>query len=132
MVLDTSAIVAILLGEDDSAPLLTALLADKTRLISTGTMFEASIVLATRRGELSVDVLDRFIRQAEIEIVPFDERQLDAARTAWRRFGKGRRRASLNFGDCFAYALAKTRDEALLFKGANFGHTDIDRVSLTT
>lgn len=129
MVVDTSALLAILFSEPEKDRLLSALLDDPVRLMSTGTLLEASIVAAARGGEDNVEDLDRFIREADIEVVDFDRNQLGLARTAWRRFGKGNHRAGLNFGDCMSYALAKSRHEPLLFKGDDFGRTDIERAS---
>ena len=129
MVIDTSALLAILLSEAEKDSFLSAMLADRVRLLAAGNLLEASIVLAARGGEDNVDDLDRFIRDAEIEVVAFDREQVGLARTAWRRFGKGNHRAGLNFGDCMAYALAKSRHEPLLFKGDDFARTDIERAS---
>ena len=128
MVIDTSALLAVLLSESEKDAFLSAILDDPVRLVSTGSMLEASIVLAARGGEDNVHDLDRFVRDVEIEIVAFDHLHLALARTAWRRFGKGNHKAGLNFGDCMAYALAKSRDEPLLFKGDDFSHTDVERV----
>jgi ribonuclease VapC len=126
MVIDTSALLAILQAEKEKDALLSALLGDPVRLVSAATMLEASIVVAARGGEDNVEDLDRFVRDAEIEIVPLDTEQLAIARHAWRRFGKGNHRAGLNFGDCMSYALARQRREPLLFKGDDFARTDID------
>ncbi len=128
MVIDTSALLAVLLSEPEKDDFLSAILDDPVRVVSTGSMLEASIVLAARGGEDNVHDLDRFVRDVEIEIVAFDHQHLALARTAWRRFGKGNHKAGLNFGDCMAYALAKSRDEPLLFKGDDFSHTDVERV----
>ena len=128
MVIDTSALLAVLLAEPEKDAFLSAMLDDPVRLVSTGTLLEASIVLAARGGEDNVHDLDRFVLDAEIEIVAFDHQHLALARTAWRRFGRGKHKAALNFGDCMSYALARSRDEPLLFKGEDFIHTDVERV----
>ena len=77
-------------------------------------------------GEATGHALDRLLKRAEIELVPVTQEQMEAARRAWRRFGKGNHPAALNFGDCFAYALAETTGEPLLFKGEDFAKTDVE------
>jgi ribonuclease VapC len=94
-------------------------------LISAGTLIETGILIESRLGEIGGRELDLWLQRAKVEIVSVDEEQVEFARRGWRRFGKGRHPASLNYGDCFAYALAITRDEPLLFKGNDFGKTDI-------
>ena len=89
-------------------------------------LLEAAIVLESRGGMAAADELDLFLQTAEIELVAVTAEQAQAARRAWRRFGKGNHPAGLNFGDCFAYALAKTNNEPLLFKGEDFARTDIE------
>ncbi len=79
----------------------------------------------TRKGELGRAELQLFVHEAELEVVAFDQNQVDFAALAWRRYGKGRHPAALNYGDCFAYALAKATGEPLLFKGADFSQTDM-------
>ena len=93
-------------------------------------LLEASIVIESRKGEAGGRELDLLIYRAAIEIVAVDQDQAELARIAWRRFGKGRHPAGLNYGDCFAYALAKTRQLPLLFQGGDFTRTDIDCVPL--
>ena len=128
MTLDTSAIVAVLQDEVEAAEFL-ALIDEAPRcLISAVSVLEAAMVLDGRRGENAGAQLDQFLRRASIEIVAFDEEQLVVARRAFLRFGKGRHKAGLNFGDCAAYALAQWSGEPLLFKGADFGATDVERV----
>lgn len=90
---------------------------------------EASLIIESRYGPDGIRDLDLFIAKAKIEVVPVDAEQGHVARTAFRDYGKGRHRAGLNFGDCFAYALAKTLDEPLLFKGTDFVLTDIENWS---
>ena len=125
MVVDTSALVAILNDEDERRAFIEAISSAPVRLISAATLLEAGIVMEARRGEHAGWELDLFLHRAGFEIVPVDAEQVEIARAAFRRYGKGRDRAGLNFGDCFAYALAKTTGEALLFKGEDFRHTDI-------
>ena len=126
MVLDTSALVAILLGEPEAPRFAEAIDAATSCLLSAASLLEASIVVETRKGEVAGRELDLLIYRAGIEIVPVDQEQTEIARDAWRRFGKGRHRAALNYGDCIAYALAKVSGAPLLFKGDDFSHTDLD------
>lgn len=128
MVLDSSALVAIVLDEPERAAMATAIKNDPSRLVSAATLLEASIVLETRAGAEATDALDQLLWRVQAEIVPVDERQSRLAHRVWRRYGKGRDPAALNFGDCFAYALASVTGEALLFKGDDFSRTDIEPV----
>ena len=130
MVIDSSAIVAVLLNEENAARLAQAIEAGSQRLLSAANLLEASIVIESRKGEAGGRELDLLIYRAAIEIVAVDQDQAEIARIAWRRFGKGRHPAGLNFGDCFAYALAKSRGLPLLFQGDELSLTDIDRVPL--
>ena len=127
MVIDTSAIAAIALNEPDASEIERQIAHDAVRLISAATVLEATMVIETRLGDAGGRELDLWLLKIGAEIVPVDADQLDAARRAWRRFGKGRHAAALNYGDCFAYALATIRGEPLLFKGADFAKTDVDR-----
>jgi ribonuclease VapC len=127
MVIDTSTIVAIALNESDSAELELRIANDPVRLISAATVLEATIVLETRLGDAGGREFDLWLLKVGAEVVPVDAEQTDAARRAWRRYGKGRHAAGLNYGDCFSYALALTRGEPLLFKGDDFAKTDISR-----
>jgi ribonuclease VapC len=124
MVVDTSALLAILQKEPEQRLLIEALEAADTRVMSVATFVETSIVLEARHGAEGVRDLDRFMTRAGIELVPVDAEQGQVARGAFSRFGKGRHRAGLNCGDCFSYALAMTVGEPLLFKGNDFVHTD--------
>jgi ribonuclease VapC len=126
MVIDTSAIVAIALNEPDAADLEERIADDPVRLISAATVLETTIVLETRLGDAGGREFDFWLLKIGAEVVPVDAEQTDAARRAWRRYGKGRH-AALNYGDCFSYALALTRSEPLLFKGEDFAKTDINR-----
>ncbi len=128
MVIDTSAIVAIALNESDAPEIEARIADDPIRLISAATVLEAAMVLETRLGEAGGREFDLWLVKIGAEVVPVDAEQSDAARRAWRRFGRGRHAAALNFGDCFAYALASTRGEPLLFKGEDFARTDVTAV----
>ena len=125
MIVDSSAIVAILFDEPDAERYAAALQAAPRRWMSVGNALEASIVAERRGGAAAGDDLDRFFERFRIELVPVTTDQLAAARRAGRRFGRGNHPAGLNFGDCFAYALAETTGEPLLFKGADFALTDV-------
>jgi ribonuclease VapC len=127
MVIDTSAIVAIALNEPEATEFEQRIADDPVRLISAATALEVTIVLETRLGDAGGRELDLWLHKVGAEIVPVDAEQMDAARRAWRRYGKGRHPAELNFGDCFSYALALTRGEPLLFKGEDFARTEINR-----
>ena len=129
MVIDTSAIVAIALNEPDAAEFEVRIADDPVRLISAATVIEATIVLETRLGDAGGREFDLWVLKVGAEIVAVDAEQADAARRGWRRYGKGRHAAALNYGDCFSYALALTRGEPLLFKGEDFAKTDVNRSS---
>ncbi len=126
MVIDTSALVAIFLAEPERKLLLDLVLQAETRMISAATVLETGIVLEARRGESAGREFDLFLVRANLQIVPVDSEQTEIARSAWRKYGKGRHPAALNFGDCFAYALAKFAGEPLLAKGTDFAATDIE------
>ena len=100
------------------------------RLLSAANPLEASIVIESRKGEAAGRELDLLIYRAAIEVVAVDQDQVEIARIAWRRYGKGRHPAGLNYGDCFSYALARSRGLPLLFQGEDFSRTDIDAVPL--
>jgi ribonuclease VapC len=125
MVLDSSAVLAILFDESERSAFTTAIEGDPRRLMSAANLLEAALVVEARRGEPAGRDLDLLLHRAEVQVISVDANQVEVARTAWRRFGKGRHPAALNFGDCFAYALAATTGEPLLFKGEDFGHTDL-------
>jgi ribonuclease VapC len=127
MVLDTSALSAILLDEPARRLFDDCIEASEKRLLSAASLLEASIVLESRSGELAGRELDLFLHRAKVEVAPVDEQQVEIARAAFRRYGKGNGPAGLNFGDCFSYALARTRGEPLLYKGSDFTRTDIPR-----
>src|SRR5271155_4614438 len=126
MVIDTSALVAIFLGEPERQQFLEHILHAETKLISAASSLETGIVLEARRGEAAGREFDLFIVRANLEVVPVDAEQVEVARFAWRNYGKGRHPAGLTYEDCFAYALAKLADEPLLAKGGDFQLTDIE------
>jgi ribonuclease VapC len=125
MVIDTSALIAMLTDEPAASSLETAVQEDPVRLMSTASYLEAAIVIETRFGEPGGRELDLWLHRAGVDLVAVDPDQAEAARAGYRRYGKGRHRAGLNYGDCFAYALAKISGQPLLFTGDDFGHTDI-------
>jgi ribonuclease VapC len=127
--LDTSAIVAVLLDETERADFVSRIEQADRRLVSAVTVLEAAMVMEGRKGDDAGHDLDLFLQRASVEVVPFDHEQLSYARSAFRRFGKGRHAAGLNFGDCAAYALAQWSGEPLLFKGTDFAATDVLRVA---
>jgi ribonuclease VapC len=127
MTLDTSAVLAILQDEAERNEFVSLIEQASRRLISTVSVLEAAMVLEGRKGDDAGADLDLFLQRASIETVAFDREQLEAARTAFRRFGKGRHAAGLNFGDCASYALARWSGEPLLFKGTDFAATDVAR-----
>ena len=126
MVIDTSAIMAILLGESAAGQLVEALEADRTRLVSGATVVETSLVVLGRFGEMGDPQVDRLLRAIGAEVVPVGLEQVAIARDAALRFGRGRHPAALNFGDCFSYALAMESGEPLLFVGEDFAKTDVN------
>jgi ribonuclease VapC len=125
MVIDTSALVAILRGEAEARRFAEAIEAGTPRLVSAATLLETSIVIESYSGEAGGRELDLLLHRAGIEVVPVDAEQAELARIAYRRFGKGRNTAGLNYGDCFSYARAKATGEPLLFKGDDFRATDV-------
>jgi ribonuclease VapC len=131
MIIDTSALLAVFLAEPERSSFLVELMQAETRSISAANLFETGIVLEARRGEAAGRELDLFVFRLNLEIVPVDAEQVEIARSAWRKYGKGRHPAGLNFGDCFAYALAKFSGEPLLAKGRDFARTDVEMQSVT-
>ena len=125
MVIDTSALLAILQDEPERRAFNEAIEAADTRTMSMANFVEASIVVESRYGAEGIRDLDLFIERAAIELVDVTLAQGHAARRAFARYGKGRHPAGLNFGDCFAYALATDRGEPLLFTGGDFDQTDV-------
>lgn len=125
MVIDPSAILAILLNEPERRAFNEAIEAAETRFMSAATFVEVSMVIESRYGAEGLRDLDMFLEKAGIELAAVDPGQAHVARRAFSRFGKGRHRAGLNYGDCFSYALATVLGEPLLYKGEDFRHTDI-------
>ena len=125
MIVDSSAILAILFHEADARHYADAIAAASPCRMSVATILETCMVAESRGGAVAADNLDALLESAGIEPVPVTAEQMKAARQAWQRFGRGNHRAALNFGDCFAYALASVTGEPLLFKGEDFPQTDI-------
>jgi ribonuclease VapC len=130
MVVDTSALLAVLQDEAERRAFNEAIEAADSAAMSVASFVETSIVIETRHGAEGLRALDRFVDRAGIAIAGVDLEQGKVARDAFSRFGKGRHPAGLNFGDCFAYALAKVLGEPLLFKGDDFARTDVVRVEI--
>ncbi len=126
MIVDTSAVLAILFHEPDAERFARAITMAPSRRMSVATLVETAIVLESRSGSAAGYELDAFLQEAGIELEPVAPEQAQAARRALRRFGKGNHPAGLNYGDCFAYALAEARREPLLFKGRDFDLTDVE------
>ena len=125
IVVDASAVVAILLSEPE-ARLFADVISDAEDVrISAVTVLEASMVMETRAPNWGQQAVDRLIADSNMEIVPFTAEQMRIARAAWLRYGRRRHRAALNFGDCCCYALAKEMNAGLLYKGLDFAQTDI-------
>ncbi|HEY5348507.1 MAG TPA: type II toxin-antitoxin system VapC family toxin [Candidatus Lustribacter sp.] len=129
MVIDSSALVAILSDEPERRGFAEAIERDATRLVSAVSIVETSLVLQSRYGEDAVDDLDLLLLKVAARVVSFSAEDIGGVRAAYHRFGKGRHAASLNFGDCFSYALAVSTGEPLLFKGEDFSRTDVARVA---
>jgi ribonuclease VapC len=125
MVIDTSALIAFLEDEPEASRIATALTSGAALRVSTATVLEAGIVVEARRGEHGGRELDLLLHRLGVEQVPVTAEQVELARSAWRQYGKGRHRAALNYGDCFAYALAASLGEPLLFVGNDFSRTEI-------
>lgn len=125
MVVDTSALLAVLLGEPERDPFIAVLADAQDPLISAATLVESSIVMRAKTGDHGVADLDDLLAAAAVRCVAVDDLQAHLARDAFARFGKGRAVAGLNFGDCFSYALARATDRPLLFKGDDFRRTDV-------
>ena len=126
MVIDTSAIVAMLRNEPEALRLEKALVADPIRLVPATCVLEARMVLVSRRGEHALAEIDLWLGTIEANTIPVDADLVDLATQAWLTYGKGRHSAALNFADCLSYALAKRANEPLLFIGNDFSQTDIE------
>jgi ribonuclease VapC len=129
MVIDTSALVAILQSEAEADGFEQAVVEASIRLIPATCVLEARMVLVARRGERALAELDLWLTKTTTEIVPVDSQLVDIATQAWLTYGKGRHTAALNFADCLSYALAKRSELPLLYKGDDFSKTDIQAVS---
>ena len=129
MIIDTSAVLSILFGEVDATRFEQAIAAGWPRRMSAVTLLEAAMVVEGWGGAAAGQALDDVLEKASVELVAVTAEHAITARRAWRRFGKGNHPAALNFGDCFAYALAEMTGEPLLFKGSDFARTDV-RVAL--
>jgi len=125
MVIDSSVLLAILLAEPERSHFVDLITQAGIRLLSAGNALEAAILSESRLNAIGGRELDMLIQKASIEIVSVDEEQVSVARQAWRKYGKGRHPAALNFGDCFAYALSRVSGEPLLAKGSDFHKTDL-------
>lgn len=126
VVLDTSALAAVVFGEPDAEALAAVMQRSVGDLaISASTLVEVGIVVEAKQGPAASADLQALLAQLAVRTIPLDEGQATLAVAAWRRFGKGRHPAGLNLGDCFAYALAKSNGASLLFKGPDFTQTDI-------
>lgn len=129
MVIDSSALIALLLGEPETAAFVAAIAAASNRSISAPTYLETAIVMNARSGPEAQEKLDRLLSEFSGEIIPFTREHAVIALAAYRQYGKGTGHpAALNFDDCFTYALAKLRDEPVLCKGNDFSHTDLQIV----
>ncbi len=126
MVIDTSAVLAVLFDKPESPSIRQAIEDDPIRLMSSGSFLETAIVIEARFGEHGGRELDLLLHTAKIEIVSVDRDQAEVARQGYRRYGKGRHPAGLNFGDCFGYALSRCTGEKLLYKGNDFSRTDVE------
>ena len=130
MVIDTSALLAILLDEPGAERIVDAIERDPRRLLSSVQLLESAIVIEAKKGPAGGRELDLLLHRAQIQVVNFTADLAEVARETWRRWGKGRHPAGLNFCDCCAYAVALQLGEPLLFKGEDFRRTDIQAVVL--
>ncbi|MGD0725411.1 MAG: type II toxin-antitoxin system VapC family toxin [Spirochaetia bacterium] len=128
MVVDTSALLAVLFQEPEADRIARSIASDPRRLASAFTVLETAIVVEARKGEPGGRELDLLLHRIDLESVPLTASQVEVARDAWRRFGRGKHPANLNIGDCCAYALARVSGEPMLFKGDDFPKTDVARV----
>ena len=125
MVVDTSALLAVLFMEPEAERFTRAMIAADSRLISAASYLEAAIIVDARRGPEAGRDLDEFVDRIGLSLEPVTRDQVRIARQAYGRYGRGNHPAGLNFGDCFAFALAVASGQPLLFKGADFAHTDL-------
>jgi ribonuclease VapC len=129
MVIDTSALIAILLGEPEANAIAAAIARDNRRMLSAFSFLETGIVIEARKGEYGGRELDLLLHHIQAEIISMNSQQAEVARKAWRKYGKGNHPAALNIGDCCSYALAEVSGEPLLCKGDDFSQTGISVVS---
>jgi ribonuclease VapC len=125
MIIDTSALVAVLDQELEAERIVRTLASAPERILSAANLVEVGIVMQARRGDDGARDLDLLLAKLRVDVAVVTANQADIARKAFRRYGRGRHTANLNFGDCFAYALAKDKSAPLLFKGGDFGRTDV-------
>ena len=128
LVVDSSALIAILLREPEEKAFLDLIFAAEERKVSAFSILETSCVIQSRRGPAGRSILDSLSEELSLEVVPFTTEHLQLARQAWERFGKGKHPAGLNLGDCCSYALARATGYPLLCKGNDFPRTDLDLV----
>lgn len=128
MVVDTSALLALLFGDADADRIARSIASDPRRLASAFTVLETAMVVEARKGEPGGRELDLLLHRIELVTVPLTASHVEVARDAWRRFGRGKHPANLNFGDCCSYALARVSGEPMMFKGDDFSQTDVARV----
>jgi len=126
MVIDTSGLLAILQNEPERRRFNEAIEAAETRSLSTASFLETSMIVESRYGADGVRDLDLLIAKAKVSLVPVDEDQAHLARQGFQKYGKGRHPAGLSYGDCFSYALARSLEQPLLFKGNDFSQTDVE------
>ena len=131
MVIDSSALISILLGETETTAFAKAVADDPKRLVSVFSVLETSVVIEAKKGEPGGRELDLLLHRAQIQPVALNEEQMELARLAWRKYGKGRHPAGLNIGHCCSYALSKYSGEPLLYKGEDFVQTDIESVQIS-
>ena len=129
MVIDSSALVAILLHEPESLTFVRLIAADSRRLVSSVNLLETAMIMRSRKGSVGARELDSLVHRSDVHAVPFDTDHVAIAERAFDRYGKGRHPAGLNLGDCAAYALHRISGEPLLCKGNDFGRTDAVLVS---
>ena len=127
MILDTSALLAVLLDEPDADHFERTIGVAPVCRMSVANYLEAIMVIEGRLGDAGGREIDNYLEEAGVDLVSVTPEQAQAARMAWRRYGKGNHPAGLNFGDCFAYALAEVSGEPLLFKGEDFALTDVEQ-----
>jgi ribonuclease VapC len=128
MVIDASALLAILLGEPEAEEFSRLIASDSKRLISALSALEAAIVIQSRKGPAGLRELDLLVHSAGATVVSLDADQVLLARSAYTNYGKGHHSAALNLGDCCSYALSRSSNEPLLFKGNDFSQTDVKRI----